>query len=216
MTISEKGLDMIKRYEGCRLTAYKCPTGKWTIGYGHTSGIIEGMTCTAQQADMWLLQDIARSERNVNALDRFGYSFSQSQYDALVSFTYNCGAGNLLRLCDNGKRTLLEMSDKILEYNKASGYVLSGLTKRRKEESEMLKDYGNMQTPFDIMNVKSIRYAVRPNYNIRATPNSNGDIIGNTSNIADRAVSDVKYISGGYVGTEYGWICIDAFYDVIE
>lgn len=96
MKVSEKGLAIIKKYEGCRLTAYVCPAGKLTIGYGHTKGVKKGQKITQAQAEAYLREDVAGAEKAVNAI---GKGFNQNQFDALVSFTYNCGAGNLKTLC---------------------------------------------------------------------------------------------------------------------
>ena len=65
MQISKKGIDLIKRFEGCRLKAYKCPAGVWTIGYGHTSGVKQGDTISQQQADSWLRYDLRVFELHV-------------------------------------------------------------------------------------------------------------------------------------------------------
>lgn len=133
MKISENGLSMIKRYEGCRLTAYKCPAGVLTIGYGHTSGAKEGMTITQAQANAYLQADVAWAEAAVNKyMD--AYRWNQNQFDALVSFTFNCGTGNLKTLLRDGCRTIAEISEKIPAYNQANGEVLPGLVRRRAEE----------------------------------------------------------------------------------
>ena len=137
MDISKAGLELIKRYEGLRLTAYKpVPTEKyWTIGYGHYGpDVTQGMTITQAQADAFLKQDCASAVRSVNALN---LPLNQNQFDALVSFTYNCGAGNLKTLCKN--RTIEEIGEKIILYDKAGGKVLKGLVRRRKEEQELYK-----------------------------------------------------------------------------
>lgn len=215
MTTSLTGIDMIKRYEGLRLIAYKCAANKWTIGYGHTAGVVEGDICTAEQAEQWLMQDIIKAEKSVMALERWGYVFSQFQFDALVSFTFNCGAGNLAKLADGGKRTLLDMSEKILQYNKAGGRVVNGLIKRRKEESEMLKDFGEVVKAPEVQIgpciFKSI--ATRRNYNIRETPDIGGKILGNTNNIT---VTQLIAATAGYIQTEHGWISRQAFYDTFN
>ena len=132
MNISQNGIDLIKKHEGCHLTAYLCPSGKWTIGYGHTSKVKKGMQITQEQAEEYLRKDCESSEKAVNALGR---NLNQNQFDALVSFTFNCGVGNLKTLCHN--RTLGTISEKILLYNKAGGKVLNGLIKRRKEEQAL-------------------------------------------------------------------------------
>lgn len=140
MTTSTNGINLIKQFEGCRLTAYKPVAAEqyYTIGYGHYGAdVTAGMTITQAQADAYLKSDLAKYEKSVNAL---GLTLTQNQFDALVSFTYNCGAGNLKKLVNN--RTLTEIADALLLYNKGSGQVLAGLTKRRKAERELfLKDY---------------------------------------------------------------------------
>ena len=132
MNVSKKGIDIIKKYEGCHLTAYRCPAGIWTIGYGHTKNVKQGMTIIQAQADEYLKQDCVASEKAVNALGR---ELNQNQYDALVSFTFNCGTANLRTLCHN--RTLEVIAEKMLLYNRGGGKVLNGLVRRRKEEQAL-------------------------------------------------------------------------------
>lgn len=132
MQISENGINLIKQFEGCRLTAYKCPAGVWTIGYGHTSGVKKGQVITQTQADNYLFQDLKIYENHVNNL---GMSLNQNQFDALVSFCYNCGPGNLKKLVRN--RTLTQIADALLLYNKGGGVVLRGLQRRRNAERQL-------------------------------------------------------------------------------
>lgn len=136
MRTSSKGVSLIKSFEGCRLKAYKCPAGVWTIGYGHTAGVKEGDTITQEQADEYLRNDLAKYEKAVLNYDGI-YHFNQNQFDALVSFTYNCGAGNLKNLTQSGKRTLAQIRERLLLYNKAGGVVLRGLQRRRAAEKEL-------------------------------------------------------------------------------
>lgn len=136
MKTSANGIKLIKTFEGCRLEAYKCPAGVWTIGYGHTSNVVEGMKITQEIADDFLRADLIRFEKYVNQYDGV-YHFTQNQFDALVSFTYNCGAGNLKKLVAGGMRTVEEISEALLRYNKGGGKVLPGLVKRRKAEKEL-------------------------------------------------------------------------------
>lgn len=133
MRISEAGIVLIKKYEGLRLAAYKCPAGKWTIGYGHTYNVKPGDKITEQDAEDLLLEDIQNSELHVNSYNPM-YHWSQIEFDALVSFTFNCGSGNLYKLLKGGKRSRDEIASAILLYNKSNGAPLDGLTKRRKEE----------------------------------------------------------------------------------
>jgi GH24 family phage-related lysozyme (muramidase) len=132
MKTSQRGIDLIKGFEGCKLVAYKpVPTEQyWTIGYGHYGADVKpGEKISQAQAEMYLKADLEKFERAVDAL---GLPLNQNQYDALVSFAYNCGVGNLRKLCEG--RTLSQIADKMLAYNKGGGRVLAGLTRRRNAE----------------------------------------------------------------------------------
>ena len=135
--IGQAGLALIKQYEGCRLAAYRCAAGVWTIGYGHTAGVHSGMTITQAQADAYLQQDIAKFEGYVNnpAYVPITEQLNQNQFDALVSFAFNLGAGNLRKLCKG--RTAAQIARAMPSYNKAAGKVLAGLTRRRKAEQAL-------------------------------------------------------------------------------
>lgn len=138
MRTSQKGIDLIKKFEGCRLEAYKCPAGIWTIGYGHTKGVKDGMIITQEQAEEFLREDLRIFEQTVESCVKV--PLSQNQFDALVSFCYNCGSGalrtsTLLRLLNEGKYS--EAGEQFLRWNKAGGKVLVGLTRRREEEREL-------------------------------------------------------------------------------
>lgn len=132
--ISAKGLQLLKQFEGCRLTAYWDVDG-YSIGFGHhAKDITKGMTIDQKAADEFLKKDIAKFEKAVNALK---YDFNQNQFDALVDFAYNCGAGNLLKLTANNTRSIQQISYKIPAYCKAGGVRLMGLVKRRNAEKAL-------------------------------------------------------------------------------
>lgn len=135
MNISNTGLALIKKYEGLRLTAYKAVSTEkyWTIGYGHYGAdVTAGMTITEAEAEEYLKKDVATAEKAVSSI---GKPFNQNQFDALVSFTYNCGSGNLNTLCRD--RDIPTIGEKIILYNKAGGIVLNGLVRRRTEEQAL-------------------------------------------------------------------------------
>lgn len=137
MKTSDTGIAMIKRFEGCRLKAYKCfnwETG-YTIGYGHYNDktIKKDTVITQAQADDFLKKDLAVFEK---AVTNTGLKLKQNSFDALVSFAFNCGQGNLKNLT-NG-RDLNTIAQKIVLYNKSGGVVVSGLTKRRIEEQALI------------------------------------------------------------------------------
>lgn len=132
--ISAKGLQLLKQFEGCRLTAYWDING-YSIGYGHhAKDITKGMTIDQNAADEFLKKDVAKFEKAVNALK---YDFNQNQFDALVDFAYNCGAGNLLKLTANNTRSIQQISYKIPAYCKAGGVRLMGLVRRRNAEQAL-------------------------------------------------------------------------------
>lgn len=135
--LSKNGLNLIKSFEGCKLTAYKClPTEKYyTIGYGHYgSDVTAGMKITDEQAEELLVQDCKKAIKNVNSF-MSKYNFNQNQFDALVSFAFNVGSIN--QLTASGTRTLEQISSKITAYNKSGGRVIAGLVKRREKEKEL-------------------------------------------------------------------------------
>ena len=93
MNISLEGINLIKHFEGCELEAYKCPAGVWTIGYGHIKGVKEGMTITESQAEEMLKSELNEYEGYINNL--VTAELNQNQFDAMVSWVYNLGGGNL-------------------------------------------------------------------------------------------------------------------------
>lgn len=133
MNVSQNGIDLIKRFEGCSLTAYKCPAGVWTIGYGHTKDVKQGDKITQAKAEEFLKNDLKVYEAKVRSIVKI--SLTQNQFDALVSFCYNCGPANLKKLVSN--RNAAQIGNAILLYNKAGGRILNGLVKRRNAEKEL-------------------------------------------------------------------------------
>ena len=141
MEISQKGLDLIKSFEGCRLTSYQDAGGVWTIGYGHTGNVAPFTAITQQQADAFLRYDLRNAEKYVNKYNNV-YHFTQGQFDALVSFTYNAGAGNLKKLLNGGNKPIelvkLDLPETCI---RAKGKVLKGLIRRREAEANLMGDY---------------------------------------------------------------------------
>lgn len=134
MKTSNRGIDLITEFEGLRLQAYQCSAKVWTIGYGHTKGVKQGMTCNMAQAIAWLKEDLSKSEKNVMKFDTI-YNFTQNEFDAMVSFAFNVGSIN--QLVNNGKRSKSEIADKLMEYTKANGQTIGGLVRRRRMEREL-------------------------------------------------------------------------------
>lgn len=144
MKVSQNGLNLIKEFEGCRLTAYQCSAGVWTIGYGHTKGVKKGQCITREQAEHYLIQDVKSAEKNVNSFyDR--YKWNQNQFDALVSFAFNLGS--IDQLTAKGTRNITEISNKILAYNTVKGKAIAGLTRRRKAEKLLFDKPAGISTP---------------------------------------------------------------------
>ena len=141
MEISQKGIDLIKSFEGCKLNAYPDPaTGgePITIGYGHTGGVKMGDVISWHQAEELLKHDLEKFVIAVNFMVHVDQT--QGQFDALVSFAYNCGTGNLqastlLKMINAGSQEAA--GAQLLRWNKAAGVVMPGLIRRRTAELNM-------------------------------------------------------------------------------
>lgn len=138
MKVSQNGINLIKKFEGCELKPYLCPAGVLTIGYGHTKGVKRGTTITYEQAEQYLKEDIAPCERVLNAM---GINFRQNQFDALISWLFNLGAGNFnsstLKKYIVAHKSDEEITDQIIRWNKSGGKPLNGLSRRRVAEANM-------------------------------------------------------------------------------
>ena len=138
MRTSRKGIEFIKAHEGLRLDAYLCPAGVPTIGYGHTYNVKMGDRITEGQAERLLIGDLIVAETEVN---RYGFDLTQNQFDALVSFVYNIGAGNfrsstlLKRLRANPNDP--DIANQFKRWVYGGGKVLPGLIRRRNDESKL-------------------------------------------------------------------------------
>lgn len=139
MNYSSNGENLTKQFEadgGPRLVAYQDSGGVWTIAWGHTAGVVQGMTCDLDQAQAWFDEDLAWAVSEVNKLVTI--PLSQPEFDALVDFVFNCGAGNfdhstLLRLInqDNMNAAALEFD----KWDHVGGQVVAGLLRRRQAET---------------------------------------------------------------------------------
>lgn len=142
MKISENGLSLIKRHEGLRLEAYRCPAGVVTIGYGHTRTARIGMVIREEEADRLLRSDVRMAEQVVDATAlRTLTPLQQNQFDALVSFVFNVGSGNFATSTLR-KKVVANPADKSIgdEFEKwvhAGGKKMTGLVNRRKDEREL-------------------------------------------------------------------------------
>ena len=141
MNISQEGISLIKKFEGCELEAYQCAAGVWTIGYGSTKDVKEGDTLTQKEADNFLLHEMQEYEGYIKELVKV--PLKQNQFDALVSWVFNLGPANLkastmLKFLNAGDYHLIP--SQIKRWNKASGKVLEGLIRRREAEALMFED----------------------------------------------------------------------------
>lgn len=148
MKTSDKGIALIKKFEGFRKKAYLCPAGVWTIGYGHTDGVQRGDNITAEGAEALLREDLELAEFTVNTVARAARGLSQCQFDALVSFVYNVGRGNFhkstLRRLVIANPDNLAIRGEFLKWNKGGGQVLEGLSRRREAEARMYFGEGRL------------------------------------------------------------------------
>jgi len=138
MHVSEKGLNLIKQFEGLRLKAYKCPAGVWTIGYGHTNNVRPDDVITEAQATELLIRDVLDVEGVINRL--VTKTLTQGQYDALCSFIFNVGSGNFMRSTLLRKLNQADYegaSNEFLKWVYANKKKLAGLVKRRQAEKDL-------------------------------------------------------------------------------
>ena len=209
MKISEKGLNLIKKFEGCQLNAYKCPSHVWTIGWGHTGDVYEGQSITQEEADSLLINDMVEYEGYVNNCNNLTFTPNQNQFDALVSFTYNCGQGSLSTLVKD--RDASTVADKLLLYINGSDGVLQGLVRRREAERVLFldEDYSVAQNSSSTVSVNGYGKVSASILNVRDNPH--GEIIGTLTK--DDIVKIDKEVEGwysiyfgehgGYISKEY-------------
>tara|TARA_Y100001972_G_scaffold85659_1_gene104814 strand:- start:931 stop:1374 length:444 start_codon:yes stop_codon:yes gene_type:complete len=136
MNISNEGISLIKKFEGCELEAYYDAVDVLTIAYGRTKGVKAGDTCTQEQADAWLEEELHEYSGYVN--DAVKVDLEQNQFDALVAWTYNLGPTNLNKssmLVEINNKNWDEVPHQIKRWNKAGGKVLEGLVRRREAEA---------------------------------------------------------------------------------
>ena len=140
MEYSQNGLHLTEQFEECRLTAYPDSKGIPTIGWGHTLGVQLGDTCTQEQADAWLLQDVQNAVNHVNSL--VSVQLTQSIFDSLVDFSFNVGCeafknSTMLRLINEGQ--FWDAADQFERWDHCSGQVVAGLLRRREAEKDEFK-----------------------------------------------------------------------------
>ena len=141
MKLGQKGTDILKYFEGCRLEAYQDSVGVWTIGYGHTKGVTPSMTITQEEAEQMLLTELEEYEGYIENM--VAVPLTQNQFDALVVWVYNLGPTNfknstLLKELNSGNYHAA--SNELLRWNKAGGKVLAGLVKRREAEAQLFNE----------------------------------------------------------------------------
>ena len=136
----DRAAELIMQFEGCRLRAYKCPAGVWTIGYGSTKGVKEGMVITEQEAFARLMNDMQEAGATVEKF--VTVPLNDNQFAALVSFVFNVGSGNfrgstMLKMINS--RQYLVAAEQFGRWNKAGNQVLPGLTRRRAAERALFE-----------------------------------------------------------------------------
>jgi lysozyme len=144
MQYTEPGYNLTKSFESLRLKAYQDQGGVWSCGYGHTRGVKSTTTCSVEQANVWLEEDVQGSVSAINSLVKV--PLEQFQFNALVDFVFNIGCGSkekgtgfagstCLRMLNNEKYDAA--ADSMLLFNKVKGVVAPGLTRRREAERAM-------------------------------------------------------------------------------
>lgn len=140
MEASDNCLDLIRHFEGLRLDSYCCPGGIWTIGYGHTGGIMPGQSISREYAEQLLAEDVAKFAEQVELLLK--RPVTQQQFDSLVSLAFNIGitalaSSTLIRMLNEGRD-----DDAVLQFSRwmqAGGKILPGLVARRRAEADIFR-----------------------------------------------------------------------------
>lgn len=139
MRISDKGIELIKKFEGFYPKSYLCPAKIWTIGYGHTKGIHKNSPdINEKQAEDFLKKDLQVCENDILRL--INVELNQNEFDSLCSFVFNLGSGSLQRSTLRAKLNRCDYegaADEFLKWNKSKGKTLKGLTLRREAEREL-------------------------------------------------------------------------------
>ncbi len=145
LSYGKNGLALTEQFEGCKLTAYQDSVGVWTIGYGHTGpDVYKGLTISQDEATALLLKDVATAAGCVNRL--VTVPLTQDEFDALVDFVFNLGAGNfststLLRDLNAGDFN--GAAGQFEKWDRAGGVVLAGLLRRRQAEANLFRQGQN-------------------------------------------------------------------------
>jgi GH24 family phage-related lysozyme (muramidase) len=225
MHTSENGIALIKRFEGCCLTAYKDRVGVWTIGWGTTNAdksitgrtLKRGMKISQRTADDWLRKSLAKKYEPLVAKYDDIYHWRQNEFDALVSFCYNIGS--IDKLTANGTRTRAEVEAAILLYDKAGGKRVKGLTERRIAEQKLFhslvegvtsKATAKKTTPKTPFKVK----VASPNLNVRSGPGTDHFKTGLFTGPGVFTIVEVRSGTGSKSGwgrllSGVGWISMD-------
>ena len=204
--VSENGLNLVKKFEGLHkvteqgdVRAYRCPAGKWTIGYGHTRGVKSGMRASMGDCEKFLIEDLHEAGNAVRSA--VNVPLSQHQYDALVSFVFNLGAGNfrsstLLKKLNKGLYE--EIPAQILRWNKArvDGQLteLRGLTRRRTAEAALWA----MDAPLagqeggDLMPQKPVQTAQKPLVKSKTLAGAGAAGLGTVGSVIGDAASNLE------------------------
>lgn len=214
-------IELIKEFEGLRLQAYKDSGGVPTIGYGHTLGVKMGDTITKETAEHFIISDIERVEKELDKLLKSINAFpNEKQYSALVSFTFNLGirnTRNLFGVIEVRKnmlvatRTLNDLPQYMILYNKCNGKKLDGLVDRRKKEIEYFIGEYTMKKN-NAVTFKRTQYLIKPNYCIRKEPSKESEVIITYKESVYVELLD-NTITDGFLNTNRGYIHESGFYD---
>ena len=223
----DKAIEVIKKFEGCRLEAYQDVGGTWTIGYGHTNKVHKGDVITQEQADKFLAEDVAVHASRVEKYQHI-YNFNENEYNALVSFAYNIG--NIDSLTLHGTRTKGQIQQHIGDFCYCKGRRIEGLAKRRCLEAQLFANKDVSTTESELKGNSSIRYEVghvyelQTNVIVRATPSVKGKKVGYAGLTADGrkhdpekngslnkgtkvTCKDVRFVNGNtWIKCPSGWL----------
>lgn len=180
MHISDKGIELLKQFEGCRLTAYKCLPSEqyYTIGFGHYGADVKiGMRITMEEAVALLKKDLERFEYQVNCYDNI-YHWTQPEFDALTSFAYNIGS--IHQLTNYGKRDKKTIAEKMLLYVNSGGSKIVGLVRRREAERKLFLSGASEEKPAVTIAKPVLRKGMKNSKQVRILQDNLNKAIGSS------------------------------------
>ena len=197
---SQRGIELIKKYEKYYSEAHKSNDSNfYTIGYGHTDeDVSKKLKITKEQAEALFNIDLKKNEKYVNDPSYVPIKLNQAQFDALVSYSFNCGKEKLKKLVEN--RNLFEIANELTEYNKQNGIILKEVNERREAEKKLF--LSDIPGPSSILSLKLDNIIFQHTTILEKTKDVNKFLIGDYNHNGSFDLFYIKNFGEDKVSTE--------------